>query len=310
MDGYMRTAKRISLLNLIFNSVLSAFKFTAGALSGSGAMVSDAVNSMSDAFSSIVVIIGIRISLKRADKEHPYGHERLECVAAFILSAVLCATALMIAYDGVKNIIAIIEGEYAFSAQFLPLALSAAIFSIALKFVMFIYTERGAKKINSSALHGDAINHLSDSLSSAGSLIAIIGGLCGVPVLDPIASIVICGFILRAAYGICSTAVNQLVDRAADEKIEKRMREIALSTDGVKKVDVLRTRMYGNKIFVEAEIAVEASAPLIKAHKIAENVHERIESEFPCVKHCMVHVNPWLNGVEPDNHESPDSEWQ
>jgi len=309
-DSYFKTAKRVSVLNLIFNLALSAAKFTAGALSGSGALVSDGVNSLSDVFSSAVVLIGVKISSKKADREHPYGHERLECIAAFVLSAMLCATALMIAFDGVKNIIAIANGEYELKSDFLPLALSAAIFSIALKFIMYLYTERGARRINSSALHGDAMNHLSDSLSSFGSLIAIICGMCGLAVFDPIASLIICLFILKAAYDICFTAVNQLVDRAADERVEESMKKIAASCDGVKKVDVLRTRIYGSKIFVEAEIAVDADMPLLAAHKIAESVHERIEREFPCVKHCMVHVNPWINGVEPDNHEAPENEWQ
>lgn len=309
-NNYVKQANKISVISLIVNAVLSAFKFFAGVIAGSSAMISDAVHSMSDFFSTIVVMIGIQLSGKKADKEHPYGHERMECLAALVLSAMLFATAIMVGYGAVTGIIGIINGEETEKSEFLFLALVAAVLSIVVKFALYLYTDIKAKKLKSTALHGDALHHLSDSLSSIGSVIGIVGSMSGVAILDPIASLVICLMIIKSAYDICAMAVNQMIDVSADDETIEKLTKTVIGVDGLQRIDVMRTRMYGSRLFVEAEIAVDSELSLIKAHMIAERVHEAIEEEFPEVKHCMVHVNPITSGgIEPDNHELPSDEW-
>ena len=286
---FEKTAMRVSFVSIAVNIILSVFKLLAGIFADSAAMVSDAVHSASDVFSTIVVIIGIKISSKASDKNHPYGHERLECVAAIILSTILAVTGLGFGYTALMKII---SGEYA--ALSIPgrLALVAAIVSIVMKEGMYWYTRISAKRIESGALMADAWHHRSDALSSVGAFIGIGGAMLGFPVLDTVASIVICFFIEKAAYDIFKDAVDKMVDKACDDELEEALKQCALSQEGVLGIDLLRTRVFGNKIYVDIEISADANETLREAHSIAEKVHESIEENFTKVKHIMVHVNP------------------
>ncbi len=289
-----KTAIKTSVITIIANSILSVFKLLAGIFSASFALISDAIHSASDVFSTIIVIIGVKIAAKRADKKHPFGHERFECVAAILLAAVLFATGAGIGYSGVNSLI---TGEYnnlkvTFDVAGI-MALVAAAVSIVVKEGMFWYTIKAAKKINSSALKADAWHHRSDAFSSIGSLVGIIGAICGVPILDSIACIVICLFIIKAAVQIFWDAIKKMTDEACDDKTQNEISEFISSCEGVENVDSLLTRMFGNRIYVIAEIACDATLPLIEAHAIAERVHEGIEQNFPLVKHVTVHVNPY-----------------
>lgn len=289
-NDLQKVAVKVSVITIIFNTVLSAFKLLAGIFGNSYALISDAVHSASDVFSTVIVLIGVKISTKKADKNHPFGHERFECVAAILLAAVLFATGVGIGYSGISNIV---TGEYKNFAVPGIIALIAAAVSIVVKEGMFWYTYAAAKKVNSSALKADAWHHRSDSLSSIGSLIGVIGGLCGVKILDSIACIVICLFILKAAIDIFWDAIKKMTDEACDEKFESEIKEFVLSCSGVLGVDKLLTRMFGNRVYVIVEIACEREMPLYEAHAIAENVHSGIEENFPLVKHVTVHVNPY-----------------
>ena len=288
-NNFEQVAMNVSFISIVTNILLSVLKAFAGLAAHSGAMLSDAVHSASDVFSTIVVIIGIKISSKESDKEHPYGHERLECVAAIVLATILCITGLGIGYSALKNVIGREYNELAVPGM---LALVAAIVSILVKESMFWYTKIYAKKIDSSALMADAWHHRSDALSSVGALIGIAGARMGYAVLDSIASLVICIFIVKAAYDIFKDAVRKMIDEACDEETENKLRELALSQDGVLGVDLLRTRVFGNKIYVDIEIGADGEKPLKETHEIAEKVHDTIEKNFPKVKHIMVHVNP------------------
>ena len=284
-----KIATQISAVSIIANVVLSVFKLVAGIVGKSGAMISDAVHSASDVVSTVVVLIGVHLSSKEADKEHPYGHERLECVAAIVLSVILFATGAGIGIKGVQTLVAGVT-----HAQATPgfLALLAAIVSIAVKESMYWFTIIAAKKINSSALKADAWHHRSDSLSSIGALIGIIGARMGYPVLDSVASVVIALFVMKAAFDIFKDAVNKMVDQSCDDKTEESMKELILSQENVLGLTSLQTRLFGSRIYVDAEIEADGNLTLTKAHEIAENVHDAIEREFVLVKHCMVHVNP------------------
>lgn len=288
-QNFQRIANQVSAITIAENLLLSVFKLLAGVIAHSGAMISDAVHSASDVFSTIVVMIGIKLAGKESDKDHPYGHERMECVAAMILAMVLFITGLGIGAEALKNIL---QGNYDALETPGALALVAAVVSIAVKEAMFWYTRYYARKIDSGALMADAWHHRSDALSSVGALIGIAGARMGFPVMDSVASLVIFVFIVKAAYEIFKDAVDKMVDHSCDEETEKQIYECVLNNENVLGIDLLQTRIFGNKIYVDVEIDVDGSYTLQKAHEIAETVHEEIECNFPKVKHIMVHVNP------------------
>lgn len=282
-------AMRVSGVSIAWNVILSLFKLIAGIIGHSGAMISDAIHSASDVFSTIIVILGVNVASRKSDDEHQYGHDRLECVAAIVLAVILSATGIGIGIEGFNKIFSGTVGKNTIPGV---IALIAAVASIVIKEWMFWYTRGAAKKINSGALMADAWHHRSDALSSIGAFIGILGARMGFPILDPIASIVICIFIVKAAYDIFKDAIDKMVDKSCDEEIEKKMLEVISTQPGVGRVDLLHTRLFGAKIYVDIEIAADGNISLREGHEIAQMVHDNIEEQFPLVKHCMVHVNP------------------
>lgn len=288
-NEFQKIANRVSFITIVGNVVLSVLKLMAGIVANSKAMISDAIHSASDVFSTFVVIIGIKLASKKPDKEHPYGHERMECVAAIILSIVLFITGLGIGMDALKSVM---NGNYSdLQVPGIP-ALFAAIVSIVSKEAMYWYTRYYAKKIDSSALMADAWHHRSDAFSSVGALIGIAGARLGFPIMDSIASLVIFVFIVKAAFDIFKDAVEKMVDHSCDEATEKQIHDCVMTNENVVDIDLLQTRIFGNKIYVDVEIQVDGSITLQEAHDIAETVHDDIEKSFSKVKHIMVHVNP------------------
>lgn len=288
-----QVAMRVSAVSIAVNLLLSAGKLLAGIFGRSGAMISDAVHSASDVFSTFIVIAGVRISAKKSDRHHPYGHERMECVASVILATILLATGIGIGLGGLRTILSKDHGQLAVPGV---AALAAAVISIGVKEWMYWYTRAAAKKINSGALMADAWHHRSDSLSSIGALVGIAGARMGYPLMDPAASMVISVFIGKAAYEIFMDAVDKMVDRACDKETEEKIRRVVLGQQGVLGIDRLMTRLFGARIYVDMEIAADGHKTLYETHEIAEQVHDAIEAAFPEVKHCMVHVNPASNG--------------
>ena len=282
-------AVRVSMVSIVGNTVLSLLKLLAGILAHSGAMVSDAVHSASDVFSSVIVIIGVKLSAKASDKEHPYGHERFECVAAIILAVILLVTALFIGHTALEQITG--DSLSALPVPGLP-ALLAAVLSIVTKEAMYWYTRYYGLRLDSGALMADAWHHRSDALSSVGALIGIAGARMGCPVLDPIASLVICVFILKAAWDVFRDSIRKMVDHSCDERLEKALLCSALAQSGVLGVDTLHTRIFGNKIYVDIEIQADGKISLTESHAIAVQVHDALEAQFPKVKHILVTVNP------------------
>lgn len=283
--------KKLSFVSIAGNIILSGFKLFAGILGHSGAMVSDAVHSMSDVITTFIAFFGVKISEKPADKEHPYGHDRLECVAALILGFVLLMTGIGVGKAGVLNIIA---GDYETLAVPGMIALAAAILSIIVKESMYWYTRYYAKMIDSAVFMADAWHHRSDAFSSIGSLIGIGGAMLGFPVLDPAASVVICLFILKVSYDILRDAIRKMLDTSCDTDYEKRLTDYICSQEDGIRIDLLQSRMFGNKVYIDLEIAVDGDKSLHDAHRIAERIHDRVEKNFPEVKHIMIHVNPAL----------------
>lgn len=289
IDNAEQTAVKVSAVSIGGNAVLSLLKLLAGIFAHSGAMVSDAVHSASDVCSSIIVIVGVKIASKASDKDHPYGHERFECVAAIVLSVILLISGLFIGYRAVEQIL---DGSAQELAAPGGLALAAAVLSIVCKEAMYWYTRYYAKALDSGALMADAWHHRSDALSSVGALIGIAGAIMGFPVLDTIASLIICAFIVKAAYDIFMDAVEKMVDRSCSAETEHAIAACAAQQDGVCGVDLIHTRIFGNKIYVDIEICADREISLAAGHEIANRVHDAIEAQFEKVKHVMVHVNP------------------
>lgn len=285
-----RMAIRAAVLTILINTALSLFKLFAGVFGKSYAMMADALHSFSDVFTSVIVIVGIKISTKKADRGHPYGHERFECVTALILSFIL--------FD-VGALIGVNAGENLFSGagkELQPpklIALIAAIASIVLQVVMFAIARAVAAKTHSGALKADAWHHLSDSLSSIGSFIGIFGAMQGLWYLDSLAGIIISLVILKVSISIFADSVKKMTDTSAPDDQQRLIAEIARSTEGVLAIDSMRTRLFGNFVYVEIEISCDETLPLSSAHEIAQSVHDNIEKSIDSVKHCEVHVNPF-----------------
>ncbi|MCJ7836890.1 cation diffusion facilitator family transporter [Cuneatibacter sp. NSJ-177] len=281
--------KKVSFVGIFGNIVLTAFKLFAGIFGKSGAMVSDAVHSLSDVFATLIAFIGVKISKQDADKQHPYGHERMECVASLILGLILLVTGLGIGKVGLSNIF---SGNYENLAIPGTIALVAAVVSIVTKEGMYWYTRHYAKILNSPAFMADAWHHRSDAFSSIGSLIGIAGAMLGFPVLDSAASVVICIFILKVSYDILKGALANMLDTSCGDEYEKKLKDYVSAQEDVVRVDVLRSRMFGSKIYIDLEIEVDGDKSLRESHAVAERVHSSVERNFTDIKHIMIHVNP------------------
>lgn len=281
--------RKMSFVSVAGNAVLSGFKLFAGITGNSGAMISDSIHSFSDVITTVIAWIGVKVSKKEADSDHPYGHERIECIASLLLGTVLLATGLGVGKVGIENII---SGSYETLAIPSAIALVAAIVSIVSKEAMYWYTRHYAKLIHSSAFLADAWHHRSDAFSSIGSLIGIGGAMLGFPVMDSVASVVICLFIVKASYDILKDAVVKLLDTSCGKGYEEQMEQYIAAQEGAVHVDSLRTRMFGNKVYIDLEIQVDGEKSLQDAHEVAEHVHDEVEHTFPDVKHIMIHLNP------------------
>ena len=288
MKNNEKIAIKVSVISIILNCLLTLIKFISGVISKSSAMISDSVHSLSDVLSTFVVIIGVKISNKKADSDHPYGHERIECVSAIILSGMLFIIGALIGINGIKNVTNS-------SNLVMPgvLALIASIISIISKEAMYQYTIRVSKKINSAALKADAWHHRSDALSSIGSFIGILGSRLGFKIFDPLSSVIISLCIIKVSIDIFKDAIDKMVDKSCDKEVIDKVISVIEKNESVKNIDDIKTRQFGNKAYVDVEISVDENLLLKDAHKVAEEIHNSVENEINIVKHCMVHVNPY-----------------
>ena len=288
MKNNEKIAIKVSVISIILNCLLTLIKFISGVISKSSAMISDSVHSLSDVLSTFVVIIGVKISNKKADSDHPYGHERIECVSAIILSGMLFIIGALIGINGIKNVTNS-------SNLVMPgvLALIASIISIISKEAMYQYTIRVSKKINSAALKADAWHHRSDALSSIGSFIGILGSRLGFKIFDPLASVIISLCIIKVSIDIFKDAIDKMVDKSCDKEVIDKVISVIEKNESVKNIDDIKTRQFGNKAYVDVEISVDENLLIKDAHKVAEEIHDSVENEINIVKHCMVHVNPY-----------------
>jgi len=288
-ENRMQTVTKITRRTIAVNILLVVFKLFAGVLARSAAMISDAVHSLTDLVGDLIVIIGVRAARPEPDKDHPYGHERIECIAGIMMAILLLVTALFMGWSWIGIIT---SGSAQDIAPPGLLALIAAVVSIGAKEAMYWYIRAGAKRVDSVALMASAWHSRSDAMSSIGSFVGILGARMGFPIMDSIAGLVICLFILKVAVDIFRESLSKMTDRACDDETIEQIRCIALEHEDVTGVDLIRTRVFGDRIYVDMEISADGNVSLYKAHEAAQNVHDAIEAALPKVKHCMIHVNP------------------
>ncbi len=291
MNNY-EEGMRVSKITLILNLVLAVVKVISGLIGRSSAMIADGIHTLSDVLTTVVVLLGLKVSSKKADDDHPYGHERYESIFAKLLSLILLVTGAFIGYEALKTLI---EGNIKEPGQ---IALIAAFISILTKEAMYRYTIKTAKKIKSISMEADAWHHRSDAFSSIGTFIGILGARVGFPALDPIAGIVVAIMVIKVGVDLYLKSIRELVDESASEEIINEINKIASSTNGVINVNRLRTRVFGNRIFVDIDIQVDPNITVKEGHDISAVLHDRLESEITDIKHTMVHVEPFGNKEE------------
>lgn len=276
----------LSLWTLGLNFLLGSVKLAAGLWGRSSAMVADAAHSYSDCASTVAVIAGLKMASKSADDDHPYGHEKYELIFANILSILLGLTAVKIGYDA---LMVIAHGSY----QVPGLApLLAAVFSVAVKEVMYRLTLRKAKKIGSVAMEADAWHHRSDALSSIGAFVGILGARLGLPVLDPVTGLLVSILVLKVAIDLYRKSVSGLVDSSTDAETVARIRQLLADIDGIEEVSGLKTRVFGASAYADVTIKVDGTMTVEEGHDIATLAHNKIEANLPKIKHIMVHIEP------------------
>ncbi len=284
-----KISRDVAGVGIAGNVALSAFKLAAGIFGNSTAMISDAVHSLSDVFATAIAFAGVKLAAREADSGHPYGHERFECVASLALGAILALTGAAI---GLASMESIATRAYLDAPTPGVLALVAAVVSIAVKEGMFWYTRHWARVMDSSAFMADAWHHRSDALSSVGALAGIGAAMLGFPAGDALASLIICAIILKVAFDVLKEALGNMTDTPCEAHEEREIASCVAKIDGVVRIDSLRTRKFGNRVYVDVEIAVDGDLPLVEAHAIAEAAHDAVERRFPSVKHIMIHENP------------------
>jgi len=282
----MVVAKKITILTIVINTILAIIKVVAGVISNSSAVIADGIHSFSDVATTVVAYIGIKLSEREDDEDHQYGHEKLEPIMSKILALMLIATAVGIIFKGYNDVISrdvkIISN----------LAIYVAIISIVVKEWMYHYTIKAAELIKSSLLKTDAWHHRTDALSSVAVLIGVVGANRGISILEPIATITVGILIIKIAVKIYIKSANELMDKAAPKDVVDDIAKIVMKVKEVKRIDLLKTRVHGSKLYVDLEILLDGKLSLYEAHDIAERVHDNLETEIDIIKHCMVHVNP------------------
>ena len=282
-------AVRVSIVNLVVNIIVFAGKMLAGIFSHSTALISDAIHSASDVLDTIVVLAGVKLASKKPDKLHPYGYERMEGIAALILAVVLFITGATIGIGAGESII---SGEYKEAASPGLAALITAICCIVIKECMYWYTRAAGKALSSGALMATAWHSRADALSSLGALAGIVGARMGLSILDPLAGICICIFVCKVSYNIFRGSVNKLVDKSAGEDMEKSLKRTANGVSDVAEVLSVKSRLFGNRIFVEMNLSVPPSLSAAECSAVKDSVKAAVMEEFPAVKDCIVQFSP------------------
>ena len=288
-----RRIYRITLAGSIVNIVLLVFKFIAGILGHSAAMIADAIHSLSDFLTDIIVIVFVRLSSKPADHDHDYGHGKYETLATSVIGMALAVVAVMLGWDGIEKIIYVMQGNQLESPGII--ALWAAILSIVFKEWIFRATRKVAKEENSKALEANAWHHRSDAMSSIGTAIGIGGAVMlgdSWAILDPIAAIVVCILIIVTAFKIIRQASGELLEESLPKEIEDKIEQIAYQDPLVSDIHKLHTRRIGNIIAIEMHLRMPSDVTLAESHIHATSIEKSLKQEFGNGTHIMLHIEP------------------
>lgn len=284
---------KVTWIGSIVNFLLLVFKFVAGIVGHSAAMVADAVHSLSDFVTDIIVIVFVRISGKPEDEGHDYGHGKYETLATAIIGLILFLVGIGILFNGAKSVIASIGGETLTAPSML--ALVAAGLSILLKELVYRYTIHESKRLNSQAMVANAWHHRSDAFSSIGTLVGIGGAIClgeRWRILDPLAAIVVSIFIMRVAVQLLKPCVDELLEHSLPAETENRILEIIRSFPEVSEPHHLRTRRIGNHLAIEVHIRMNGNTPLVEAHALASQIEQKLKDEYGVETHIGIHMEP------------------
>lgn len=288
-----RRIYRITLAGSIVNVVLLVFKFAAGILGHSAAMIADAIHSLSDFLTDIIVIVFVRLSSKPADHDHDYGHGKYETLATSVIGLALAVVAVLIGWDGIEKIADALQGNRLESPGII--ALWAALLSIVLKEWIFRATRKVADEVKSKALEANAWHHRSDALSSVGTAIGIGGAMMlgdGWEILDPIAAIVVCVLIIVTAFRIIRQASGELLEESLPKETEDRIEQIVYQDTLVSDIHKLHTRRIGNIIAIEMHLRMPAGITLAESHVHATAIEQSLKTEFGKGTHIMLHIEP------------------
>lgn len=284
---------RVTIWGSICNALLVAFKFVAGIFGNSAAMVADAVHSLSDFITDIIVLVFVRISAKPQDESHDYGHGKYETLASFLIALALGAAAVGIIVSGAKQFVAWVGGADLEAPH--TIALWAALLSILVKELLFQYTIYKGKKIDSQALKANAWHHRSDALSSIGAAIGIGGSLLlgnRWTVLDPLASIVVGAMLIKTTVDLLRGSMDELTECSLPTETEQEILSIAQSVTDVSDIHNLRTRRLGNRIAIEMHVRMKGSTSLQDAHDHASLIETKLRDRFGKNTHVSIHMEP------------------
>jgi cation diffusion facilitator family transporter len=297
--GRFRQARRVTLVGLVLNVLLTCFKFVAGALGTSQAVLADGVHSLSDVLTDLMVLVGARYWYKPPDESHPYGHRRIETIVTTVLGVSLGAVGVGIGYNAVVTYM----DKHASQPGWI--AFAAAAVSIVTKEAIYRWTVAVGRRIKSSALSANAWHHRSDALSSIPAAVAVAAAAMepSLVFLDHVGAIVVAVFILQAAWRIMTPALRQLADAGAPAEARERIKRIALATEGVRLVHAIRTRYVGSGLQADLHVKVDPDLTVREGHRISEEVARRIVDGGPDVLDVVVHTEPYGGGddvTEPD----------
>ena len=284
---------KVTWIGSIVNFLLLVFKFVAGIVGHSAAMVADAVHSLSDFVTDIIVIVFVRISGKPEDEGHDYGHGKYETLATAIIGLILFFIGAGILFNGAKSIIETIDGKPLAAPSMLALIVAAL--SIIFKEILYRYTIHKSKKLNSQAMVANAWHHRSDAFSSIGTFVGIGGAIClgeQWRVLDPLAAIVVSFFIMKVSLQLLKPGVDELLERSLPAETENRILEIIESFPEVSSPHHLRTRRIGNHLAIEVHIRMNGDTPLVEAHSLASRIEQKLKDEFGTETHIGIHMEP------------------
>ena len=289
----LREVYKVTLTGSVINVLLLVVKFTAGILGHSAAMIADAIHSLTDFATDVVVLVFVKLGNKPKDKDHDYGHGKYETLATAIIGISLFVVGVMICYTGINKTYRAIEGETL--QQPGVVALVAAIVSIVLKEWAYQFTVRVGRKYHSEAVVANAWHHRSDALSSVGTMIGVGGAILlgdKWAVLDPLAAIIVSAFIIKAAWGLVLQSVKELTDASLPDAEEEEIMKLANEESGVREIHNLQTRRIGNKIAIEMHVRMPGSLSLYEAHEHATDIEKRLKEKFGADTHVGIHLEP------------------